>query len=75
MIQPMHLDESKEPHKILRCSEKKLFKRRMNLIYEHQMIQALAYLEKRDNLMTHEVFVLRKGNLELLDYACLKNKY
>lgn len=50
-------------------------KKTMNLIYEHQMIQAIAYIEGKNNLMTHDLLVMHQGNLELVDYCCLKNKY
>ncbi|TNV82781.1 hypothetical protein FGO68_gene3595 [Halteria grandinella] len=47
----------------------------MDLIFEHQMIQSLAYLDNAVNKTTNDLFVVSKGSLELIDYCCLKNKY
>ncbi|TNV82790.1 hypothetical protein FGO68_gene10337 [Halteria grandinella] len=47
----------------------------MDLIFEHQMIQSIAYLEGTASRTTNDVFIVQKGTLELIDYSCLKNKY
>jgi hypothetical protein len=34
------------------------FKVNMNMIYEHQMIQALAYIDNKAPVTAHELFII-----------------
>ncbi|TNV82962.1 hypothetical protein FGO68_gene5085 [Halteria grandinella] len=47
----------------------------MDLIFEHQMIQSLAYLDGKQNITTNDLFIVSNGDVELYDYCCLHNKY